>query len=200
MLGVGSEINNVSVDNITTVGTYTFNPAPGNVTGLPRTGIQASCVLHVTARPNAILWQTLYIGLTPEVWVRAQGVSQGTWESWVRIDNYGSTSLAELASALGDSGKMGVKKYTRTIAANTTIQYSATTWGCSLMLIQVSGDFGTSRYLSKINTGEEILNAGTAKDQKDINYYIESGVLKIQNNTNAEVTLKTVALSFDDLP
>ena len=41
---------------------------------------------------------------TNELWYRSKS-SDGSWHSWERVDNYGTTSLAELASALGVRGE-----------------------------------------------------------------------------------------------
>ena len=77
----------------------------GTVTNFPpvSTGNNKRCFVELTKSPSGYQHQrvvNVYSGNPLETFERFKGGSSVNWSSWYRTDNYGTSSLSELASAL----------------------------------------------------------------------------------------------------
>lgn len=98
VLGGGVEIpSDANLNDYKTPRVYRW---AGNRTNQP-TGTYSS-VMVVYSIPNTLLWQILCTNPANYVYIRSYAFNSSTWSSWQRIDNYGTSSLSELASALGE--------------------------------------------------------------------------------------------------
>ncbi len=118
------------LNNYKTPGTYTFQ---GNQVSNAPQGTY-SCVMKVY-RMNEILWQEVYTNSIGMKYIRSYAINSATWSNWYRNDNYGTTSLSELASALGATNNT-----THTINAGETYQLPFNFETGSVLLNSQTGD------------------------------------------------------------
>ena len=104
--------NNADLNNYRTPGLYTFSATSQSIANAP-TGLY-SCIMRVSTMTGQVVWQEILSG-GGILYHRSYGVSSQTWNPWVRNDNYGTTSLSELASALGGN----IWTYKKSIPVNT---------------------------------------------------------------------------------
>ena len=100
MLGVGTSIpDNTDLNNYTTIGTYSIstNQRATTISNMPP--IKEGGVLRVTAGQNSGVVMQFYSSLD-KTWQRRINVGGSDGTNWVRIDNFGCNTLAELKAAL----------------------------------------------------------------------------------------------------
>ena len=102
-----------------------------------------------------IQYYTEAIDKTNQTWQR---VKDETWSPWVRVDNFGCATSADLASLLGAiSPFLTLKRYTQQVAAGGT--YSIPGWSpSSLVLMTTQTHGGDTNHLYFYNTS---LHAGS---------------------------------------
>ena len=108
-----------------------------------------------------ILWQEIYTTEQGHKYIRSYIRGTSTWSNWYRNDNYGTTSLAELTSALGmiKYAKQGYD------ASNATTLTNAT----GLLILGARYDGFTSIY--RIAYGQAKLLAGIEVSGIAVNGY-----------------------------
>lgn len=98
MLGGGINLNNShDLNNIMTVGDYVWGGG-----SYPAHAPKVTSTSHMTVRKhaNGVTFQVVYTGVPTEIYSRSYDATNTSWSSWVRVDNFGCNTAADLASLL----------------------------------------------------------------------------------------------------
>ena len=99
VLGVGAEIpNNTDFNTIVTSGWYKKLSGVGTVTNCPVNSGEIYMNVQISELYSEFYGYQIIYSTNGEIYERI--VKESSWGSWKRIDNYGTSSLAELANAL----------------------------------------------------------------------------------------------------
>lgn len=174
-------LDDVNLDDIKTVGTYTVGDG---CTNKPANETWNHSMLQVVVGRNDWVTQIYYSGAYGKIYIRHfkyNDTSTGEWSSWSTI-NFGYNTLAELSS--GVSGQLGFIIYSNVLNAGDSVTLNK---GYGMLIIDNITN-GRSAIYGISNGNFDLLSS---KDETGLTIsYVSEHVISLTNMNNALVTLQ----------